>query len=54
MDAASAVPPPIFGRLNEPVIFPVAPSQVSPNTTPAAVPQEQSVELRHRVAVLIW
>lgn len=54
IDTDIAVPPPTFGRLNEPVILPLAESHARPETTPAAVPHEQSVEFRQRVAVLIW
>jgi hypothetical protein len=53
IDTAIADPPPTLGKLKDPVIFPVAGSQVKSPRVPAAVPQLQFVTLRHRVAVPI-
>jgi len=48
IETAMAVPPPTLGKLKEPVILPVAGSQVNPIIGPNWVPQLQVAAGRHR------
>jgi len=53
IDTAMAVPPPVLGKLKEPVILPVEGSQVSPVIGPNWVPQLQFAAGRHRPSVVL-
>jgi len=53
IDTAMAVPPPTLGKLKEPVILPVAGSQVNPVIGPNWVPQMQLAVGRHRPSVVL-